>query len=81
MEIRKCRECGFILGMRPRSKEEDGICLACANRHRKDGIDWGGAPGMAYGLSGRTPESCRTVGRGGWRVGRKGFVRNCQKTD
>ena len=40
MEIRTCRECGFILGTRPRSKEENGICLACANKHRKEGIDW-----------------------------------------
>ena len=42
MEIRTCKECGFILGTRPRSKEENGVCLACANKHRKDNIDWEG---------------------------------------
>lgn len=40
MEIRTCKECGFILGTRPRSKEDGGVCLACANKHRKDNIDW-----------------------------------------
>ena len=38
--IRTCKECGFILGTRPRAKEEDGVCLACANKHRKEKIDW-----------------------------------------
>lgn len=40
MEIKVCKECGFILGTRPRMKEEDGICLSCANKHRKETINW-----------------------------------------
>lgn len=42
MLIRKCKECGFILGTRPHMKEEDGKCLSCANNHRKEMIDWQG---------------------------------------
>lgn len=38
--IKTCSECGFILGTRPRSKDYNGVCLACANKHRKDNIDW-----------------------------------------
>ncbi len=40
MEIRTCKECGFILGTRPNSKDVDGICLACLNKDRKNTIDW-----------------------------------------
>ena len=40
IKIRTCRECGFILGTRPRSKDEEGTCLACSNKHRKKTIDW-----------------------------------------
>ena len=40
MEARTCKECGFILGTRPNSKEVDGICLACRNRKNKQRIDW-----------------------------------------
>lgn len=40
MDIRICKECGFILGTRPRSREIEGVCLACANKHRKKSIDW-----------------------------------------
>lgn len=40
MKIRICKECGFILGTRPNSKEVDGVCLACANKNRKELIDW-----------------------------------------
>ncbi|MBQ9871116.1 MAG: hypothetical protein IJM27_04220 [Eubacterium sp.] len=40
MEIRKCKKCGFILGTRPRSREIDGVCLACANLHKKNEINW-----------------------------------------
>ncbi len=40
MEIRKCKQCGFILGTRPRSKDEGGECLACLNKDRKKYINW-----------------------------------------
>lgn len=40
MQIRVCKECGFILGTRPKSKDENGVCLACKNRDRKKLIDW-----------------------------------------
>lgn len=40
MEIRLCKECGFILGTRPNMKEENGVCLPCCNKHRKENIDW-----------------------------------------
>lgn len=40
MEIRVCKECGFILGTRPRSKDKGGICLACLNKDRKNTINW-----------------------------------------
>ena len=40
MEIHKCKECGFILGTRPNSKDKGGVCLACLNKHRKETIDW-----------------------------------------
>ncbi len=40
MEIRTCRECGFILGTRPNSKDVDGVCLACLNKDRKKHINW-----------------------------------------
>lgn len=40
MEIRVCKECGFILGTRPNSKDVDGVCLACLNKDRKKSIDW-----------------------------------------
>lgn len=40
MEIRICKECGFILGTRPHMKEAGGICLPCLNKHRKESIDW-----------------------------------------
>lgn len=38
--IRVCKECGFILGTRPNSKDVDGVCLACLNKDRKNNIDW-----------------------------------------
>ncbi len=40
MEIRTCKECGFILGTRPNSKEKDGVCLACYNKNNKKKINW-----------------------------------------
>lgn len=40
MEIRRCKKCGFILGTRPHLKDENGVCLACLNYHRKEKIDW-----------------------------------------
>lgn len=40
MEIRTCKECGFILGTRPRSKEDGGVCLSCLNKERKSLIEW-----------------------------------------
>lgn len=40
MEIKKCKKCGFVLGTRPGLKDKDGVCLACANYHRKEKIDW-----------------------------------------
>lgn len=40
MEIKVCRECGFILGTRPNMKDNDGICLSCLNKNRKEKIDW-----------------------------------------
>lgn len=40
MEIRVCKECGFILGARPNSKDSGGVCLACLNKDKKKGINW-----------------------------------------
>ncbi len=40
MEIRKCKECGFILGTKPGMKDRGGICLPCLNNKRKTLIDW-----------------------------------------
>ena len=40
MEIRLCKECGFILGTRPNLQEKDGVCLACLNKNRKNHINW-----------------------------------------
>ena len=40
MDIRICKECGFILGTRPNSKDKDGVCLACHNKDRKNQINW-----------------------------------------
>lgn len=40
MDIRICKECGFILGARPNSKDKDGVCLACHNKDRKNQINW-----------------------------------------
>lgn len=40
MEIRVCKKCGFILGTRPGSKDEGGVCLACLNKDRKKDINW-----------------------------------------
>lgn len=40
MKINVCRKCGFILGTRPHSKEDGGICLACLNKDKKKDIDW-----------------------------------------
>ena len=40
MEIRTCKECGFILGTRPNSKDVNGVCLACLNKERKNTINW-----------------------------------------
>lgn len=39
-KIRVCKECGFILGTRPNSKDVDGVCLACLNKDRKNTIDF-----------------------------------------
>lgn len=40
MEIRTCKECGFILGTRPNSKDKGGVCLACLNKNAKNKINW-----------------------------------------
>lgn len=40
MEIRVCKECGFILGTRPNMKDIDGVCLSCHNKHLKENINW-----------------------------------------
>ncbi len=40
MDIRLCKECGYILGTRPGLKEQNGICLACINSHNKENIDF-----------------------------------------
>lgn len=40
MEIRTCKECGFILGTRPNMKDVDGVCLSCLNKERKNHINW-----------------------------------------
>ena len=36
MDIRLCKECGFILGTRPHLREEGGVCLACLNKDKKN---------------------------------------------
>ena len=40
MEIQTCKECGFILGTRPGTKDSGGVCLACLNKDRKKSINW-----------------------------------------
>lgn len=40
MEVRICKECGFILGTRPHMKDEGGVSLSCLNKHRKKTINW-----------------------------------------
>lgn len=40
MKIQKCKKCGFILGTRPNLRDENGICLACANMAQKKKINW-----------------------------------------
>ena len=40
MEIKVCKACGFILDTRPNMKSENGICLSCLNKDRKNSIDW-----------------------------------------
>ena len=40
MEIRTCKECGFILGTRPHMKDFGGVCLSCLNKDRKNHINW-----------------------------------------
>ena len=40
MEIRTCKECGFILDTRPNMKSIDGVCLSCLNKDRKNKINW-----------------------------------------
>ncbi|WP_273037986.1 hypothetical protein [Schwartzia succinivorans] len=39
-DIKVCKECGFILGTRPNSKDVNGVCLACLNKERKGKINW-----------------------------------------
>jgi len=38
--VNKCKECGFILEMRPNSKHINGVCLACLNNKRKSTINF-----------------------------------------
>lgn len=40
MEIRTCKECGFILGTRPGLQDKDGVCLACLNKANKQKVNW-----------------------------------------
>ncbi len=41
MEIKTCKKCGFILGTRPRSIYENGVCLSCINKFETEKkIDW-----------------------------------------
>lgn len=40
IKIRTCSKCGFILGTRPNMKDRNGICLACLNKDKKNGINW-----------------------------------------
>lgn len=40
MEIRRCKECGFILGTRPGLLEKDGVCQACINNRAKKEINF-----------------------------------------
>ena len=40
MDIKLCKECGFILGTRPNMKSVNGVCLSCANKNRKSKINW-----------------------------------------
>ena len=41
MEIKKCNECGFILGTRPNLKDAGGVCTACINQKKKKSINYG----------------------------------------
>lgn len=40
MTVRKCKECGMILGTRPGLKDVEGICTACLNAKKKKDIDF-----------------------------------------
>lgn len=40
MDIRICKECGFILGTRPGLKDVDGVCGACINHEKKKMINY-----------------------------------------
>lgn len=40
MDIKICKKCGFILGTRPLTKDNNGICLACINYEKKKNIDF-----------------------------------------
>jgi hypothetical protein len=37
--IRKCKECGFILGTKPGLLEVDGVCQACINKKNTEAFD------------------------------------------
>lgn len=38
--MKRCKECGFILGTRPGIYEEDGVCGACINLKAAKSFDW-----------------------------------------
>ena len=40
MEVRTCKQCGFILGTKPGLIEIDGVCLPCINSESKKNIDF-----------------------------------------
>ena len=40
MKIKKCKNCGFILGTRPGLAERDGVCSACVNIGKKKDINF-----------------------------------------
>ena len=40
MELKECKNCGFILATRPNLKQQDGVCSACINHEKKKSIDF-----------------------------------------
>ena len=71
MEIRKCKQCGFILGTRPNISDVDGVCTPCIHNDDKKHIDWEGRQKMLTDFikekqqSSQSPYDCLIAMSGG----------------